>query len=91
MAGAFEGNEAFCSGGRRPALFVAARSASALAEELLPPELASVWRAYTGRETVREAQREACVKMIGEVGKIAGAERAARLSAAVLAEAAENG
>lgn len=68
-----------------------ARSASALAEELLPPEQAAVWRAYTGRETVREAQREACVKMIGEVGKIAGAERAARLSAAVLAEAAENG
>ena len=68
-----------------------ARSASSLAEDLLTPELAVLWRIYKGRETVREEIRGTCAGILGEVEKIAGAERAARLSASVLAEAAENG
>lgn len=67
-----------------------ARSASSLAEELLPPDFAAVWNAHTGRETVREELQETCSKIMGEVEKIAGAECAARLSASVLARA-ENG
>lgn len=68
-----------------------ARSAASLAEKLLPPELASVWRVYKGGEAAREDTKETCAKIMGEVEKISGAERAARLSASVLAEAAKNG
>ena len=68
-----------------------ARSASALAEGLLPPELAAVWQAYMGREPVRDDMKETCAKIMGEVEKIAGAGCAARLSASLTAEAAKNG
>ena len=64
-----------------------ARSAASLAEDLLPKELAAVWRAYTEKETVREDIRETCAKIMGEIEKIAGAEHAARLSASILTEA----
>ena len=57
----------------------------------LTPELAALWRTYKGRETVREEKRRTCAGILGEVEKIAGAKCAARLSASVLAEAAENG
>ena len=63
-----------------------ARSASAMAEELLPQELAAVWKAYRGREPVREETRETCAKIMEAAETIAGGERAARLSEAVLAE-----
>ena len=68
-----------------------ARSASALAEKLLPPGMAAVWRVHTGREEMRAELRETCGKLMREAEKIAGAERAARLSALMLAEAAEHG
>ena len=64
-----------------------ARSASALAEKLLPKELAAVWRAHTEKEPVQENIREICAKIMGEIEKIAGAEHAARLSASILTEA----
>ncbi len=68
-----------------------ARSSSSLAEKLLPVEMAEVWRAYMGETAVREEVRATCADMIGEVERIAGAERAARLSASVLTEATDNG
>lgn len=68
-----------------------ARSASSLAENLLTPELAALWRTYKGKGAVREELRGTCAEILDEVEKIAGAERAARLSAPVLAEAAEHG
>lgn len=64
-----------------------ARSALSLAEDLLPKELAAVWRAYTEKETVRDDIRETCAKIMGEIEKIAGVEHAARLSASILTEA----
>ena len=68
-----------------------ARSASSLAENLLTPELAALWRTYKGKGAVREKLRGTCAEILDEVEKIAGAERAARLSVPVLAEAAEHG
>ncbi|MBR1552442.1 MAG: glycosyltransferase family 2 protein [Schwartzia sp.] len=67
-----------------------ARSASSLAEVLLPSGIAAVWRGYTGVAALNGEMRATCADMIDEVKKIAGTERAARLSA-VFAEAAEHG
>ncbi len=64
-----------------------ARSAASLAEKLLPPGLAAAWRAYTGKEAVREKIRETCAEIMGQVEMIAGVECAERLSVSVLAEA----